>query len=230
MRKKAKKVDESARLRLKENAPSMEAYRILRTNIEFSRTIKPIKRILITSSVLGEGKSTTAASLAKIFASGGTKTLIVDLDLRRPVQHRILSVENSGGVMELLAGSISIDEAIKPTDTENLFLLNCGIKPPNPADMLSSGALEKALEVFDEMFDIIILDSPPVAALADAAIISRFADTTILVVSAGKVEFQDLDASLYNLKNSGASILGIVMNNITKASRGYKYYNYYNYY
>lgn len=230
MRRKNKDNLDIEILQLKETAPSMEAYRILRTNIEFSSTIKPIKKLLITSSILGEGKSTTVTSLAKIFAAAGKKTLIIDLDLRRPVQHKLLAISNEGGIMELLSGMISIEEAIKTTNVKNLYLLNCGTIPPNPADLLSSSSLQDVLDKVSADYDFIIIDSPPAAALADAAIISRFVDATLLVVSAGVVRYNDVENALTNLKNSGANVLGMVMNNVTKETGGYKYYYYYRYY
>ncbi len=209
------------------DSPITEAYRVLRTNIEFSNSVNPIKTVLVTSSLLGEGKSTTAVNLGKIFAMGGTKTLIVDLDLRRPVVHKILSVDtNDKGITSLFLEKNELEDIILPTDVENLYAITCGTTPLNPAELLSSKKLEEAVLKLREKFDLIIFDSPPAVALADAGIISRLADATILVVSAGKVTYSDVEASKTNLTNAGANILGIVMNNVTKQSRGYKYYKY----
>ena len=202
-----KKTGKSERIYIdiNDDAPAMEAYRMLKTNIEFSNSVNPIKKILITSSVAGEGKSTTVYNLAKVFALGGDKTLIIDLDLRRPVIHRIIGEKPEHGITSLIIG--------KKTAV-------------NPAEMLSSNALAEAVEELCGKFDIILLDSPPSAALADAAIISRFADTVLLVVSAGQTSYADVENSLDNLKKANARVAGVIMNNVTKKSRGYKYYNY----
>lgn len=218
--------DYSATRHISNSAPVMEAYRLLRTNIEFSNSLNKIKRILITSSVMGEGKSTTAINLARIFALGGSKTLIIDLDLRRPVVHKILGLENVKGLMDCVLDKATETEIIKKTSFENLYALNCGEYPINPAEILASEKLLNLINTLSEDFEIVIIDSPPSAALADAAIISRFVDATILVVSAGNVNYPDVENAMDNLNKAGANILGIVMNNVTKRSRGYKYYYY----
>ena len=222
-----KKHNERKYAEFSSDSPIAEAYRVLRTNIEFSNSVNPIKTVLITSSLLGEGKSTTVTNLGKIFALGGTKTLIIDLDLRRPVVHKILSLDNKNkGITSLFLEKNSLEEVIMPTDVENLYAIPCGQQPMNPAELLSSDKLAAAVEKLKDMFDLIIFDSPPAVALADAGIISRMADATMLVVSAGGVTYSDVETSTTNLKNAGAKILGIIMNNITRKTRGYKYYKY----
>ena len=223
-----KKTGKSERIYIdiNDDAPAMEAYRMLKTNIEFSNSVNPIKKILITSSVAGEGKSTTVYNLAKVFALGGDKTLIIDLDLRRPVIHRIIGEKPEHGITSLIIGKKTAEEIITPTKTDNLYFISCGERPVNPAEMLSSNALAEAVEELCGKFDIILLDSPPSAALADAAIISRFADTVLLVVSAGQTSYADVENSLDNLKKANARVAGVIMNNVTKKSRGYKYCNY----
>lgn len=208
------------------SAPVMEAYRLLRTNIEFSKSINEIKRILITSSIMGEGKSTTAINLARIFALGGSKTLIIDLDLRRPVVHKILGIENKNGIMDCFLGKTDEKDIIKETIFENLYAINCGEHPINPAEILASDKLKNMIDVASKDFDVVIIDSPPSAGLADASIVSRFTDATLLIVSAGYASYADVENAIENLNKAGANILGIVMNNITKRSRGYKYYYY----
>lgn len=223
-----KKTGKSERIYIdiNDDAPAMEAYRILKTNIEFSNSINPIKKILITSSVSCEGKSTTVYNLAKVFALGGDRTLIIDLDLRRPVIDKIIGERLEHGITSLITGKKTAEEIVTPTGTENLFFISCGERPANPAEMLSADALADAVEELCGKFDVILLDSPPSAALADAAIISRIADTVLLVVSAGQTSYTDVENSLDNLKKANARIAGIIMNNVTKKSRGYKYYNY----
>jgi len=215
------------------DSPISEAYRILRTNIEFSNSINPIKTVLVTSSLSGEGKSTTVVNLGKVFALGETKTLIIDLDLRKPAINKILGIEEiNKGISSVFQEKCTVEEAIIPTETENLSLLLCDKLPLNPAEMLLSQKLTDMIAELKEKFDLILIDSPPAAVLADAGIISRLADKTIIVVSAGKVTYQDVELAKTNLINAGADIMGIVLNNVTKKTRGYKYYNndYYNYY
>lgn len=210
------------------DSPIAEAYRVLRTNIEFSDSINPIKTVLITSSLLGEGKSTTSVNLGKIFALGGTKTLVVDLDLRKPVVHKILSIEEGKdkGLTSLFLGKCSLDDVIYETDVENLYAMTCGPQPMNPAELLSSNKLGEFVAELKDKFDLIIFDSPPAATLADAGIISRLTDVTMLVVSVGNVTYSDVETATTNLKNAGANILGVILNNVTRKSRGYKYYKY----
>lgn len=212
------------------SAPVMEAYRLLRTNIEFSNSINKIKRILVTSSIMGEGKSTIAVNLARIFALGGSKTLIVDLDLRRPVLHKILGFENQNGLMECMLDRADVKEIIKETSFENLYAVICGEHPVNPAEILASDKLKGIVDELSDGFDVVIFDSPPSAALADASIVSHFTDATLLVVSAGNVNYPDVENAIENLNKAQANILGIVMNNVTRRSRGYKYYRYDYYY
>lgn len=209
------------------DSPVAEAYRVLRTNIEFSSSVNPIKTVLLTSAVSGEGKSTTATNLGKIFAIGGTKTLIIDFDLRKPVVHKILKLDNEGmGISAYIRENKTLDEIIVPTGFENLYAITCDEIPLNPAEVLSSEKIAKMVEELREKFDLIIFDSPPASSLADAGIVSRMADATIIVVSAGDVTYSDLEVAKNNLANAGAKILGIVMNNMTKTARGYKYYKY----
>ena len=205
----------------------MEAYRVLRTNIEFSGSVSKTQTIMLTSSVSQEGKSTTACNLAKVFAYAGTKTLLLELDLRRPVLHRFFHYDNTIGIMDYFLGKNSLEDAIKPTDVEHLFLLNVGTVPPNPAEVLVSAQFAGIINELREIFDIIIIDTPPVAALTDAAICSRFSDATLMIVSSDKTNMDDLDIAVRNLQTAGANILGFVMNNVSKRTRGYKHYSYY---
>lgn len=225
-RNAAEKPHERKYRHINDDAPVMEAYRMLRTNVEFSSSLSPLKKILITSSLVGEGKSSIVVNLARTFALGGAKTLVVDLDLRRPVIHRILEIENDAGITSCLLKKNTVPQIIKPTAFENLYAVTCGERPHNPAEQLASANLAAIIGELEGQFDIILFDSPPSAALADASIISRFTDATILVVSAGFVHYADVKNSKENLQKVGANILGIVMNNVTRHTRGYKYYSY----
>ena len=229
MTHKRKKNSERVYSKLDDNSPILEAYRMLRTNIEFSSSVNEIKKILITSSVSGEGKSTISVNLAKIFPMNGKKALVVALDLRRPTIHKIMGEHNTGGITSCLLGKHTPSEVIRKAETENLYFINCGDIPMNPAELLASEKIKSIIGELEDEFDLIILDSPPCSTLADAAIAARLADAVLLIVSVGNVRYFEVEQAKNNLEKTGASILGIVMNNITSHSRGYKYYNYYYY-
>ncbi len=215
---------------LKKNTPVMEAYRVLRTNLEFSGTAKKLQTVLLTSSVAQEGKSTVACNLAKAFAYAGKKTLIIDFDLRCPVLHNFFRLDNTLGITDHLLDKITLEEAIKPTDVENLYLLNSGTLPPNPAEILASKKIVEIIDSLRESFDLIIIDTPPVAVLSDAAIASRFADAVLVVTTVEKTRTDDLNIAIENLHSAGADIRGIILNRVTKRTRGYKHYSYYSKY
>lgn len=210
-------------------SPVFEAYRTLRTNIEFSGVDKKIKTILITSPSSFDGKSTTCANLAVVFAQMGSKTLIVDADLRKPVQHTIFNTTKNIGLTSLLSSDISVEEAISKTDYNNLSVLSCGIKPPNPSELISSAGMKKLLTEWEDMFDIIILDSPPVGIVTDASILASMVDATIVVVSSRRTEYNDMSRAIESLKNVNANIVGTVLNNFKGYDNNsrYKYYYYY---
>lgn len=213
--------------RLRPKSPAMEAYRILRTNVGFSNAVKKIKTLLITSSIMGEGKSTTVANLGIVFANTGTKTLILDMDMRKPAQHKIFGVKKEHGLTSILSGEVSLEEAIAKTDVENLYLLPCGVRPPNPSEIVNSQRMKDLLAELREKFDTVLIDSPPVVALTDAAIISTYSDAVILIVSSGTVEYSELDGAIMNLKRVNANLIGAVINNLKRVSNGYYYYYYY---
>ena len=164
-----------------------EAFRSLRTNLEFARVDLPLKRILITSSVPGEGKTTVAANLAVAFAQAGRRTLLVDADLRKPGVHRVFQLANSQGLTSLIKSKdVSAARNTQQTDTTNLTALTSGPLPPNPADVLGSQRFKAILEELDQLADVIVIDGPPVSGLADAAIMSTMVDGTLVVVRSGK--------------------------------------------
>ncbi len=225
-KKNLKKTDRDFYL-LKDNAPIMEAFRVLRTNLEFSGTAKKMQTVLLTSTVAKEGKSTVTCNLSKAFAYAGKKTLLIDFDLRRPVLHLFFGLENTNGMTDYLLGTTTLEEATKETGIENLYLLNSGTIPPNPAELLSSPNLAAIVEAMREKFDMIIIDTPPAAVVADATIASRFADAVLVVTAAETTRTNDLDFVLENLRAAGADIRGIIFNKVKTRKRGYKHYGYY---
>lgn len=214
-------------------SPISEAYRSLRTNILFANLDHPIKTLLISSSATKEGKSTTVANLAITMAQMGGRILIIDGDLRRPTMHSLFKVERQIGLTNALLGTYTLDEVIKPTGIENLDIITAGDIPPNPSELLSSNAMRKALSVLQQRYDMILLDSPPVIAVTDAAVLSTRTDALLLVVSSGYVNRKEVERAIQLLSNVRANLIGVLLNGLdVKRIYGsyYYYYHYYQYY
>lgn len=213
-------------------SPISEAYRTFRTNLQFARLDSPMKTILVTSPGPGEGKSTTVANLAITMAQMGTKTILVDSDLRRPVLHSIFSQQKAPGLTNYLAGNVPLGEIIQPTPIENLSLLTCGVLPPNPSELLGSKKMRMLLEELKEKYEMILFDSPPVIAVTDAAVLSTQLDGVVLVVSSGSTSREALVRGITLLENVKGRLLGGVLNKIKVESiyGSYHYYYYYHYY
>jgi len=214
---------------LHSKAPESEAYRTLRTNIQFSSVDKPVHTLLVTSSGPGEGKSTTAANLALVMAQTGQRVILVDTDLRRPVMHRIFGAPNNVGMTTaLLSGdNIILDQYLQATEVNNLSVLTSGPTPPNPSELLGSHRMAALIDRLSEAADIVIFDSPPVLAVTDAAVLGRQVDGVLLVVDAGKTRDQALNQATSELEKTGAHLLGVALNRLDNRSRGYYYYYYY---
>jgi polysaccharide chain length determinant protein (PEP-CTERM system associated) len=213
-------------------SPISEAYRTFRTNLQFARLDTPLKTILVTSSGPGEGKSTTVANLAITMAQMGTNILLIDSDLRRPVLHSVFGLQKNPGLTNYLAGKIPLSEIIQPTLVENLSLITCGILPPNPSELLGSKKMRELLGELKEKFEIILLDSPPVIAVTDAAVLSTLLDGVVLVASSSSTSKEALARAINLLENVQSRILGGVLNKIKVESvyGSYHYYYYYHYY
>ena len=213
-------------------APETEAYRTLRTNIQFSSVDKPIRTMLVTSSGPGEGKSTTAANLAVVMAQTGQKVILVDTDLRRPVIHKTFGVPNNVGITTALLAGQDIDLAayVQPTEIENLTVLTSGPIPPNPSELLGSHRMAHVIEQLSQVADLVIFDTPPVLVVTDASVLGRQVDGVLLVADAGGTREQALVQTVGELRKTGVNILGIALNRLDRRSRGYYYYYYYYYY
>ncbi|BCZ48253.1 tyrosine protein kinase [Clostridium gelidum] len=201
-----------------------EAYRTLRTNIQYSSFDKQIKTIVVTSAEAAEGKSTVAGNLALCFAQNEKKVIIVDCDLRKPSVHKNFQMSNLIGLSEVLIGKERLEEAIQRRN-ENLDVLPSGKIPPNPSEMLSSSAMTTLIEELKEKYDIIILDSAPLKAVTDAQILSTKTDGTILVIRAARTNKESVIEAKNLLTKVGANIIGTVLHAIEN-TRG-KYYYYY---
>lgn len=209
-------------------SPISEAYRSIRTNIEFSNIDKEIKTIVVTSSQQNEGKSTVIANLAVSFAGmENKKILILEGDLRNPTVHRMFNISNTHGITDILTGQKSFDECVHKTEIEGLEVLTCGKMPPNPAEMLASNKMKALIESLKDYYDYIFIDCPPIGIITDAGIISTYADGTILVVASKEVDIEMAQISKDRLEKVNANILGVILNKFEEANGAYGYYNYY---
>ncbi len=199
---------------------SAEAYRTLRTNIEFASVDLPIRTLLVTSSMPGEGKTVTTANLAVAFAQAGRRVLLVDGDLRKPGIHIVFDVPNNHGLTTLLRNEqASLDAITNPTEQENLRLLTTGPLPPNPAELLGSQRMRAALERLKASCDLVIFDSAPLVAVTDSAILSSFLDGTLLVIDAGRSHRAAVRQGQEALAKAGATVLGAVLNRLPDRAR-----------
>jgi len=212
---------------LNPKSPISEAYRTLRTNIEFSAIDEQLKIIAVTSAGPGEGKSTTAANLAVAFAQEGKKVLIIDADLRKPTMHHIFACSNRYGLSNVIAGQSSVREVIADTMVDHLDLLTSGPIPPNPSEILSSKRMGTVLGELRLIYDLIIVDTPPTLAVTDAQIVASRSDGVILVFDAGKVKREAAMKAKANLEHVKARVLGAVLNNVDRNSGDAYYYYYY---
>lgn len=205
-----------------------EQFRMIRSNIMFSGVDHEIKKLVITSAAPSAGKSTTAANIAVAYAQAGKKVLLIDGDLRKPTVHYTFEIKNVFGLSNLITDQIGIDKAVQNTQVDNLSILASGPIPPNPSELLGSKRFKELIESFEQYFDMIIIDTPPVLAVTDAVIMSTIADGTILVTNVETNNKQHLIKAKEVLQKSDANILGIVLNNVEKSSKDdYYYYEYY---
>jgi non-specific protein-tyrosine kinase len=204
-----------------------EAYRTLRTNIEFASVDAPIRTLLVTSSIPGEGKTTTASNLAVVFAQAGRRVLLVDADLRKPGIHLLFDLPNARGLTTLLRSDQgNLESIVQATEQENLRILTTGPLPPNPAELLGSQRMRTILDRLKGDGDLVIFDSPPLQAVTDSAILSSFVDGTLLVIDAGHSRRGTVHQGRDALAKAGATVLGAVLNRIPARARS----NYAGYY
>ncbi len=204
-----------------------EAYRMLRTNVEFASVDTPIGTLLVTSSVPGEGKTVTAANLAVVFAQAGRRVLLVDADLRKPGLHTIFDIPNTNGLTTLLRSEDWDPESvIREVEQQNLAVLTTGPLPPNPAELLGSQRMRAVVERLSTHVDLLIFDSPPLQAVADAAVLSSFLDATVFVIRAGHTHRGAIRQGREALGKAGGRLLGAVLSRVP-AQVGSDYTDYY---
>jgi polysaccharide biosynthesis transport protein len=226
---RAEKPGDQLRVGVDPHSREAEAYRSMRTNITFSMNgaENGAKRLLVTSAGPGEGKSTTAANLAVVFGLAGSRVLLIDADLRRPAQHRIFNIPNTSGLTSLLANSgVRPQQAVQRTTAERVWLLPSGPVPGNPSELLGSGHTESLLDSVQQHFDIVILDTPPVLAVTDPAVLSSVVTASVIVVQHGKTRSEELRSAVQRLAVAGKPIAGVILNRVAKAQPGYYYADY----
>ena len=204
-----------------------EALRQLRTNLQFVDVERPVRVLVVTSSVAGEGKSTTAANLALSFAEYRRSVLLIEADLRRPRVADYLGLDRTLGLTNVLAGQVAVDEVLQSWGDAGLVVLPSGSIPPNPSELLGSPAMLDLLRHLKARFDMIVIDTPPLLPVTDGAVAAAFADGAVLVVRYGKTKRAQIAAAARSLKSVDARLLGSILNMApARGSDGYGSYNY----
>jgi capsular exopolysaccharide synthesis family protein len=204
-----------------------EAYRKLRTNLSFTSVDNPSRRIVVTSALAAEGKTTTAMNLAAALAETGKRVVLVDADLRRPqVYHRTGGMGDIG-LTNYLKGDGSMADLLQPSEVSGLQILASGPQPPNPAELLGSKKAGQGIENLSAMFDYVIIDSPPLLPVTDAAVLAQWADGVVLVARANQSRIPDVAACIEQLEAVQAKLIGVVLTDVPTRGGAYKYGYYY---
>jgi capsular exopolysaccharide synthesis family protein len=213
-------------------SPDAEAYRILRTNIEFNRKNPEDNAITVVSGGAGEGKSTTLVNLAYICAQGGYTTLMIDADLRRPRLHTFFDINNSVGLTNYLTTELMLEDVILQTPVDNLYFMPSGILPADAAGILNSRRMSELIQDVKQRFDLVLVDSPPILGVSDASVLASEVDLTMLVVQHRKLPRNMLLRVKQAVENVGGNVIGVVLNNVdVRSDSQYQYYtSYYTYY
>ena len=208
--------------------PVGEAYRALRTNILFSKSLGPIRSLIVGSVSPGEGKSFTAANLAITLAQQKSKTLIIDADLRRGVLHNSFNCPKKPGLTNYLTGVVPLESVLSETYIPNLSLITCGSLIPNPSELLGSNRMRRFVEGISKRFNFIIFDTPPLSAASDAVILGSFVDAVAILIKSGKTNREYVQNKLELFQNVQAKVIGVILNcaGVEVAHEGYSYYSY----
>ncbi|PGZ63136.1 tyrosine protein kinase [Bacillus cereus] len=201
-----------------------EQYRNIRTNIEFTSVDNHIRSIMVTSANPGDGKTTTVANLAVVFGQQGKKVLVIGADLRKPSIQDLFAAHASNGLTNVLSGQTKVMQCIQKTDIENVYVMASGPIPPNPAELLGNRVMDEVLLEAYNMFDIVLIDTPPVLAVTDAQILANKCDGIILVVRSEKTEKDKIVKTKQILDKASGKILGIVLNDKQEEQEQYGYY------
>jgi capsular exopolysaccharide synthesis family protein len=209
---------------LQPRSPAAEAYRQIRTNIQFTSVDNPLRTFLITSANMGEGKTTVAINLATAFAQSGKRVLLVDTDMRRPMLHTLLEVSGSRGLSNMIVRGREDEAFIRGTLIPNLRVMTAGRLPPNPAELLGSERMREVVAWLKQQADYVLFDSPPVLAVTDSVVLSRLVDTTLFVASMGQTRIPDLETAVHQIQAVDSPIAGVILNKVkTNGRYGYKY-------
>ena len=209
-------------------SPQTEAYRTIRTNIQFSSVDNNLKTLLVTSSEKGEGKTTTVCNLGVVFSQIEKRILIIDCDMRRPKIHQIFNISNTCGLSNYLTTDIAIETIIESTK-EGVDIITSGTIPPNPAELLNSSKFEKTLDRLRKEYDMVIIDSPPIGMVTDSGIISSKVDGTLFVIKSHSTDQRIAMQSMKLLRNGGANVIGTILSSVPADSKGYYGYQQYGY-
>ncbi len=206
-------------------SPVAEAYRSLRTNLEFASLDHPLRTLLLTSPGPDEGKSTTLANLAVTTAQAGRRVIIADCDLRRPRQHEIFGLSNSVGLTTMIRDEEALAQPpLQETEVAGLWLLSSGPSPPNPAELLASQRMTQIIQRLVEMADLVLFDAPPIVAVTDAAVLASKVDGVLLIINAGSTKRQYAQRAKELLDRVNARLVGAVLNNVALDSALHTYY------
>lgn len=208
-------------------SPVAEAYRTLRTNLGFTFVDTPCRSILFTSANPMDGKSTTISNIAVTMAQAGNRVIIVDCDLRKPMLHKMFGLENLRGLTNTIMQQLSPEEVIHKNIIDKLDVLTSGPIPPNPAEMLASPKGKALWSKLTEVYDYVLIDSPPVLAVADASILATQVDGVILVLRSAQTRIDLAQKAKDQLLKANAHIIGAVLNQLNMESKDYQYYYYY---
>jgi polysaccharide biosynthesis transport protein len=205
-------------------SPAAEAYRSLRTSLQFARQERDVHTILVTSPAAAEGKTSTLSNLGAMFAQAGQRVVLVSCDLRKPRLGQFFGIDESQGLTTAILGEQPVEELVQavPGD-DNLWLLGSGQMPPNPAELLNSRRAEEVFSALRGLFDLVLIDSPPVLPVTDAVVLAKDADATVLIVAAGRTSRGDLQRASEKLAQVNAHVVGLVLNETTRQGGGYGY-------
>lgn len=209
--------------------PATEAYRVIRTSIQFAQAGKELKTLAVTSCMPNEGKSMTAANLAVVLTQAGKSVLLLDCDMRNPTVHKNFNLSNKVGLSSCISMGTALSDAVQKTSIEGLYALTGGVIPPNPSELLGSEQMKNVLQRAKEQYDYVLIDTPPVMPVTDALIVSRFVDGMILVIASAEVKVEMARDVKKQLQHAGANILGVVLNKVRSEHHGYGYGYYYYY-
>ena len=204
--------------------PATEAYRVIRTSIQFAQAGKELKTLAVTSCMPNEGKSMTAANLAVVLTQAGKSVLLLDCDMRNPTVHKNFGLSNKLGISSCISMGTPLSAAAQATKVDNLYAVTSGVIPPNPSELLGSELLQEAREIYD----YVLIDLPPVLPVADALVLGAVVDGVVLVIDSGKEKVDLARDVKKQLQHAGANILGVVLNKVRSEHLGYGYgYGYY---